>query len=80
MSEELKEVKIKVASRFPPGDRWTTDSDNVVHGSLTDCLDYIFQKTNKRDFYISATNGTIHVLEYETVKPIEQRWSLYGEK
>ena len=40
-----EEVKVKVAKRVPPGDRWTPlDNSSVVLESLTDVLEYVYQK------------------------------------
>ena len=37
-------MKELVAQRVPPGDRWALleDENDVVYGSLTDCLNQIF--------------------------------------
>ena len=37
-------MKELVAQRIPPGDRWTllNDDNDVVYGSLTDCLNQVF--------------------------------------
>ena len=37
-------MKELVGQRVPPGDRWTLldDDNDVVYGSLTDCLNQIF--------------------------------------
>ena len=38
-----EEVKVKVAKRVPPGDRWSPlDNTSVVLDSLTDVLEYIY--------------------------------------
>lgn len=77
--EEIKEVVLK---RMPPGDRWSpTDNSTVVLESLTDGLEYYFQKTGQTEYFISARRGTvevIHTKEVEVEKPIT-KYSLYGE-
>jgi hypothetical protein len=53
-----EEVKVKVAKRVPPGDRWTPlDNDSVVLDSLTDVLEYIYQKNGSTQFYMDAREG-----------------------
>ena len=49
MAKEAKiieeEVKTKVAKRMPPGDRWQPlDNSTVLLESLTDVLEYVYQK------------------------------------
>lgn len=77
--EEVKEVVLK---RVPPGDRWSpVDSSSIVLESLTDALEYHFQKTGQTEFFLSARKGTVEVIykqEVQVQKPI-QRYSLYGE-
>ena len=77
--EEIKEVVLK---RVPPGDRWSpVGNASVVLDSLTEALEYHFQKTGQTDFFLAAREGTvsiIHTEEVEIEKPI-QKYSLYGE-
>lgn len=48
-----EEVKVKVAQRVPPGDRWSPlDNTSVVLDSLTDVLEYIYQKNGNTQFYM----------------------------
>lgn len=77
--EEVKEVVLK---RVPPGDRWTpVGNSTIVLDSLTDGLEYHFQKTGQTEFFLSARRGTVEVIHQQEViveKPI-QKYSLYGE-
>jgi hypothetical protein len=77
--EEIKEVVLK---RVPPGDRWQpVDSPSTILESLTDGLEYHFQKTGQTEFFLSARKGTVEVIYKEEVrveKPIA-KYSLYGE-
>ncbi len=77
--EEIKEVVLK---RVPPGDRWTpVDSPSVVLESLTDALEYHFQKNGQTEFFLSARKGTVEVIYKEEIKvekPVK-RYSLYDE-
>jgi hypothetical protein len=78
-----EEVKIKVAKRVPPGDRWTPlDNDSVVLDSLTDVLEYIYQKNGNTQFYMDAKEGFTYVIQQEekVIEPEPQKtYSLYGE-
>jgi hypothetical protein len=78
-----EEVKIKVAKRFPPGDRWTPiGNDSVVFNSLTDVLEYIYQTNGNTQFYMDAREGFTYVVNTEerVIEPEpEKKYSLYGE-
>lgn len=79
---KIEEVKEVVLRRVPPGDRWTPVSNStIVLDSLTDGLEYHFQKTGQTEFFLSARRGTVEVIHQQEViveKPI-QKYSLYGE-
>ena len=78
-----EEVKIKVAKRVPPGDRWTPlDNSSVILDSLTDVLEYIYQKNGNTQFYMDAREGFTYVIQQEekVIEPEPQKtYSLYGE-
>jgi len=78
-----EEVKVKVAKRVPPGDRWTPlDNNSVVLDSLTDVLEYIYQKNGNTQFYMDAREGFTYVIQQEekVIEPEpEKKYSLYGE-
>lgn len=78
-----EEVKIKVAKRVPPGDRWAPlDNDSVILDSLTDVLEYIYQKNGNTQFYMDAREGFTYVInkEEKVIEPEpEKKYSLYGE-
>jgi len=78
-----EEVKVKVAKRVPPGDRWTPlDNDSVVLDSLTDVLEYVYQKNGNTQFYMDAREGFTYVIQQEekVIEPEpEKKYSLYGE-
>lgn len=77
--EEVKEVVLK---RVPPGDRWSpVDSPSTILESLTDALEYHFQKNGQTEFFLSARKGTVEVIykqEVQVEKPVT-KYSLYGE-
>ena len=78
-----EEVKVKIAKRVPPGDRWTPlDNTSVVLDSLTDVLEYIYQKNGNTQFYMDAREGFTYVIQQEekVIEPEpEKKYSLYGE-
>ena len=78
-----EEVKVKVAKRVPPGDRWTPlDNTSVILESLTDVLEYIYQKNGNTQFYMDAREGFTYVIttEEKVIQPEpEKKYSLYGE-
>ena len=78
-----EEVKVKVAKRVPPGDRWTPlDNSSLVLDSLTDVLEYIYQKSGNTQFYMDAREGFTYVIKQEekVIEPEPQKsYSLYGE-
>lgn len=79
-----EEIKTRVAKRVPPGDRWTPlDNSTVVLESLTDVLEYVYQKQGNSQFFMDAREGFVYVIDTEE-KIIEpeptKTWSLYGEE
>ena len=79
----IEEIKVKVAKRVSPGDRWTPlDNTSVILESLTDLLEYVYQKTGNTQFYMDAKEGFTYVIEKEQkvieTEP-EKKYSLYGE-
>ena len=82
-----KEVKTLVLKRVPPGDQWT-DANGVsdVYESLTDGLEYSFQKSGVIDteFHLSAFKGEIYsvhtIEEPDAPPPPKPRYTMYGEE
>ena len=79
-----EEIKTRVAERVPPGDRWTPlDNSTVILESLTDVLDYVYQKQGNSQFFMDAREGFVYVIDTEekVIEPEpEKKWSLYGEE
>lgn len=78
-----EEIKKKVAKRVPPGDRWTPlDNNTLILESLTDLLEYIYQKEGTTQFYMDAREGYVYIVttEDKVIEPEpEKKYSLYGE-
>ena len=81
MEKELKEVKILILKRVPPGDRWafTDGSTKSIYPSLTDALEAWYQYAGDTNFYIEARNGTVEIVKQAEVEKPVKRFSLYGE-
>lgn len=78
-----REIKTIVAKRVPPGDRWSPlDNETLILESLTDVLEYVYQKFGNTQFYMDAREGYVYIVDTEEVviepEP-EKKYSLYGE-
>ena len=75
-------MKQLIATRVPPGDRWVLDEEenDVIYGSLTDCLNQIFLVHHATQFFIDAKKGEVYIEDgVEKPQPIK-KLSLYGEE
>ena len=83
-----KEVKTLVLKRVPPGDQWTDPDDTTsgVFPSLTDGLEYSFQKSGGKttEFHMSSFKGEVYSVtqeeEPDAPPPPKPRYSMYGEE
>jgi len=81
METDIKEEKVVVLKRNPPGDRWSfvSEPSGTVYPSLTAGLDAWYQTNGNTSFFIDARAGTVSVVKsVEVERPIE-KYSLYGE-
>ena len=82
--EKEEEVKTVVAKRLPPGDRWQPlDNKTVTLESLTDVLEYVYQKNGKTQFFMDAREGYVYIIDTVNVlvEPEPTKlYSLYGEE
>ena len=61
-----EEIKTRVAKRVPPGDRWSPlDNSTVLLESLTDVLEYVYQKQGNSQFFMDAREGFVYVIDTE---------------
>jgi len=80
-----KDIKLKqVLERFPPGDRWIpTDAEQPIFSSLTEGIEWVFQKTQERDYVIKAAEGKVFIYHEQDIEEPEpeppKRYNLYGE-
>lgn len=79
---EIQEIRTVVLKRKSPGDRWlSVDGTSPLLESLTDALEWMYQKTGITEYFISARRGVVETVENKTVeieKPI-RKFSIYDE-
>jgi len=73
-------MKHIIAKRVPPGDRWSIEGDEVVHATLTDCLNAIFIMNGSTKFDIDAQAGEIFIDDGKVKPEPIKKFSLYGEE
>ena len=80
-----KDIKLKqVLKRFPPGDRWTpVEAEQPIFSSLTEGIEWVFQKTQERDYVIKAAEGIVFIYHEQDIAEPEPEppkiYNLYGE-
>lgn len=75
------EIKTVIFKRVPPGDRWAEPHvDDRVHPSLTDAIEYYFQQTGIRQYYIDAGAGEISIVETREVITPPKKFSIYDDE
>jgi len=78
--EEYLEV---IATRIPPGDRWSLVDNKTIHNSITEALEAWFQKTGeKAEFRLAPLDSKLYVIRTEEVeiKPEEpKKFNIYGD-
>ena len=83
MKTEKQEFLELIATRVPPGDRWTLVSDKVVHNTLTEALEAWFEKTGeKAEFRLAPLDSKLYVIRTEEVeiKPEPpKKFNIYGD-
>lgn len=76
------EIKTPIFKRVPPGDRWLEiDGDqNRIFPTLTEALEFYFQKTKGRQYFVDAIGGTISIVsDAPEPEPEIQTFSIYGD-
>jgi len=84
MKTEVKEHLELIATRVPPGDRWTLVGDSVVHKSITDAMQAWFDKNNESvEFRLAPLDSKLYVIRSKEVEikpePLKS-YSLYGDR
>ena len=85
METHIEEYNELIATRVPPGDRWTLvgDTKKEVYESLTDVLEAYLHKTKfKGEYRLDPMNSRLYAIqtsEIETIEDEPKSYSLYGE-
>ena len=86
MKTEVIERNEVIATRVPPGDRWSLveDSKKVIHKSLTDTLEAYLMSTNfKGEYRLAPLDGKLYAIKTteEEVKPEPiKKYNIYGDE
>ena len=86
MEKIIKEQKILIARRVPPGDKWrliANEPDGPLHKTLTDTLEAYMVKTGfKGEYRLAPLKSELYAIsttEEEVIIEPEKKYSLYGE-
>ena len=86
MKTKVIERNEVIATRVPPGDRWSLaeDSKKVIHKSLTDALEAYLGVTNfKGEYRLAPLDGKLYAIKTteEEVKPEPiKKYNIYGDE
>lgn len=86
MKTKVIERNELIATRVPPGDRWTLvdDSKKVIHKSLTDTLEsYLGITTFKGEYRLDPIGSKLYAIKTseEEVKPEPiKKYNIYGDE
>ena len=84
MEKKIKEELELIATRVPPGDRWSLVSDKTkVYNSITDTLEAYFQLTRRAcEYRLAPLKGelyAVHSQEVEIAPEPPKRYDIYGD-
>ena len=86
MKTEVIERNEVIATRVPPGDRWSLveDSKKVIHKSLTDTLEAYLMSTNfKGEYRLAPLDGKLYAIKSseEEIRPEPvKKYNIYGDE
>ena len=86
MKTKVIERNELIATRVPPGDRFTLvdDSKKIIHKSLTDTLEaYLGITTFKGEYRLAPLDGKLYVIKTteEEIKPEPiKKYNIYGDE
>ena len=86
MKTKVIERNEVIATRVPPGDRWSLveDSKKVIHKSLTDTLEAYLMSTNfKGEYRLAPLDGKLYAIkstEEEVVPEPVKTYNIYGDE
>ena len=85
METKVIEHNELIATRVPPGDRWTLvdDSKKIIHKSLTDALEAYLNSTGfKGEYRLAPLDSKLYAIKTseEEVKPEPvKKYNIYGD-
>ena len=83
MEKENKEILTLIATRTPPGDKWTLEGETTIRNGIAEALQAWFEKSNtKADFRLEPLKGKLYAITTVEVEvPIEKPkiYSIYGD-
>ena len=86
MKTKVIERNEVIATRVPPGDRWSLvdDSKKVIHKSLTDTLEAYLISTNfKGEYRLAPLDGKVYAIKSseEEIRPEPvKKYNIYGDE
>ena len=86
MKTEVIERNELIATRVPPGDRFSLvdDSKKIIHKSLTDTLEAYLMSTNfKGEYRLAPLDGKLYAIKTteEEIKPEPiKKYNIYGDE
>ena len=86
MKTEVIERNELIATRVPPGDRFSLvdDSKKIIHKSLTDTLEAYLMSTNfKGEYRLAPLDGKLYAIkstEEEVVPEPVKKYNIYGDE
>ena len=86
MKTKVVERNEVIATRVPPGDRWTLveDSKKIIHKSLTDALETYLTSTGfKGEYRLAPLDSKLYAIKTseEEVKPEPvKKYNIYGDE
>ena len=86
MKTKVEERNELIATRVPPGDRWTLvdDSKKIIHKSLTDALEAFLNTSGfKGEYRLAPLDSKLYAIKTseEEVKPEPvKKYNIYGDE
>ena len=86
MKTKVIERNEVIATRVPPGDRWTLveDSKKIIYKSITDTLEAYLEKTGfKGEYRLAPLDSRLYAIKTseEEIKPEPvKKYNIYGDE
>ena len=85
MATKITEHNELIATRVPPGDRWTlvADSRKIIYPSITEALEAYFKETKiKCEYRLAPLDSKLYAskaIEEEIIPPAPKGYNIYGD-